>query len=244
MQTLAKVGFNQSYTYFTWRNTKRELTEYLTDLTQTELRDYFRPNFFTNTPDILPEYLQFGGRAAFMARTVLAATLGANYGIYSGFELCEATAIPGTEEYLNSEKYEIKHRDWNRPGNIREFITQVNRIRCENAALHSNEGLRFYPADNDQILFYGKVTEDLSNIVCVAVNLDPHHVQESWVTLPIEEYGIKPDEVYQVHDLIGEGRYLWQGSRNFIRLDPGSCPAQIFRIRRKLKTERDFDYFI
>lgn len=244
MQTLAKVGFNQSYTYFTWRNTKRELTEYLTDLTQTELRDYFRPNFFTNTPDILPEYLQFGGRAAFMARTVLAATLGANYGIYSGFELCEATAIPGTEEYLNSEKYEIKHRDWNRPGNIREFITQVNRIRCENAALHSNEGLRFYPAENDQILFYGKTTEDLSNIVSVAVNLDPHHVQESWVTLPIEEYGIKPDEVYQVHDLIGEGRYLWQGSRNFIRLDPGSCPAQIFRIRRKLKTERDFDYFI
>lgn len=244
MQALAKVGFNQSYTYFTWRNTKRDLTEYLTDLTQTDLQDYFRPNFFTNTPDILPEYLQFGGRAAFMTRAVLAATMAATYGIYSGFELCEAAAVPGTEEYLNSEKYEIKHWDWNRPGNIRDFLSQVNRIRRENPALHSNERLRFYYADNDQILFYGKTTEDFSNIVLVVVNLDPHHVQEGWVHLPIEEYGIKPDEVYQVHDLIGEGRYFWQGSRNFIRLNPESCPAQIFRVRRKLKTERDFDYFI
>jgi starch synthase (maltosyl-transferring) len=244
MQALAKAGFNQSYTYFTWRNTRRELTEYLTDLTQTDLQDYFRPNFFTNTPDILPEYLQFGGRAAFMARLVLAATLAANYGIYSGFELCEAAGIPGTEEYLHSEKYEIKHWDWDRPGNIRDFIAQVNRIRRENPALHSNERLRFYPADNEQILFYGKTTEDLSNIVLVAVNVDPHHLQEGWVTLPIEEYGIRPDEVYQVHDLIGEGRYFWQGSRNYIRLDPQSCPAQIYRVRRKLKTERDFDYFI
>ena len=160
MKALAKAGFTQSYTYFTWRNTKYELTEYLTELTQTPMREYFRPNFFTNTPDILAPVLQTGGRAAFKMRLVLAATLSPSYGIYSGFELCENEAVPGTEEYLNSEKYEIKVRDWNQPGNIKEFIARVNSIRRENPALQEFLNLRFLTTDNDQILFYSKATQD------------------------------------------------------------------------------------
>jgi starch synthase (maltosyl-transferring) len=244
MNALAKVGFNQSYTYFTWRNTKRELTEYLTELTQTELREYFRPNFFTNTPDILPEYLQFGGRPAFLVRLVLAATLSASYGIYCGFELCEARAVPGTEEYLDSEKYQVRHWDWDRPGNLRDFIRRINTIRRENPALHSNEGLRFYESENDHLIFFGKTSRDLSNIILVVVNVDPFQTREGWVHVPLEDLGIEPDEVFQVHDLIGEGRYFWQGSRNFVRLNPAESPAQIFRIRRRLKREHDFDYFM
>ncbi|MDY6910613.1 MAG: alpha-1,4-glucan--maltose-1-phosphate maltosyltransferase [Thermodesulfobacteriota bacterium] len=244
MNALAKVGFNQSYTYFTWRNTKREITEYLTELTQTELREYFRPNFFTNTPDILPEYLQFGGRPAFLVRLVLAATLSASYGIYCGFELCEARAVPGTEEYLDSEKYQVRHWDWDRPGNLRDFIRRINTIRRENPALHSNEGLRFYDSENDHLIFFGKTTRDLSNIILVVVNVDPFQTREGWVHVPLEDLGIAPDEVFQVHDLIGEGRYFWQGSRNFVRLNPAASPAQIFRIRRRLKREHDFDYFM
>ena len=159
MKALAKAGFTQSYTYFTWRNTKYELTDYLTELTSTEMRDYFRPNFFTNTPDILTAMLQTGGRPAFMMRLVLAATLSPSYGIYSGYELCENQAVaPGTEEYLNSEKYQLKVRDWNAPGNIKEFVARVNTIRRENPALHQFLNLRFLPADNDQILFYLKAT--------------------------------------------------------------------------------------
>ncbi len=244
MNALAKAGFNQSYTYFTWRNTKQELTQYLTELTRTDQQEFFRPNFFTNTPDILPEYLQFGGRAAFMVRTVLAATLSSNYGIYSSFELCEGRAVPGTEEYLNSEKYQIRQWDWDRPGNIRDYITRVNRIRRENPALHTNERLRFYLVDNEHLLFYGKTTEDLSSIILVVVNLDPYQRHDGWVYVPLEELNIGGQEVYQVHDLLGDGRYFWQGSRNFVRLDPQSSPAQIFRIRRRLRTERDFDYFM
>ncbi len=244
MNALAKAGFNQSYTYFTWRNTKQELTQYLTELTRTDQQEFFRPNFFTNTPDILPEYLQFGGRAAFMVRTVLAATLSSNYGIYSSFELCEGRAVPGTEEYLDSEKYQIRQWDWDRPGNIRDYITRVNRIRRENPALHSNERLRFYLVENEHLLFYGKTTEDLSNIILVVVNLDPYQRHDGWVYVPLEELNIGVQEVYQVHDLLGDGRYFWQGSRNFVRLDPAASPAQIFRIRRRLRTERDFDYFM
>src|SRR5579863_1738652 len=177
MKALAKAGFTQSYTYFTWRNTKFELTDYLTELTQTPMKEYFRPNFFTNTPDILSPVLQTGGRAAFKMKLVLAATLSPSYGIYSGFELCENNAVPGTEEYLNSEKYEIKVRDWNQPGNIKEFIGRVNRIRHENPALHRLRNLRFLPADNDQILFYSKTAAGGSNILLIAVNLDPLHPQ-------------------------------------------------------------------
>ena len=244
MYALAKAGFNQSYTYFTWRNTSRELTEYLTELTRSGVREFFRPNFFVNTPDILPEYLQFGGRPAFLTRLVLAATLSGSYGVYSGFELCEAEALPGTEEYHGSEKFELRQRDWNQPGVLTDFITRVNRIRRENPALADNFGLRFYPVDNGQILCYGKATPDNSNIILVAVNLDPHHAHEGWLQLPVGEFGIGVTESYQVHDLLGEGHYLWQGLRNFLRLDPASSPAQIFLLRRRVRSEQDFDYFM
>jgi starch synthase (maltosyl-transferring) len=244
MYALAKTGFSQSYTYFTWRNTKYELVSYLRELIETEVSEYLRPNFFANTPDILPEYLQFGGRAAFIARLVLAATLSSCYGIYSGYELTENEPVPGTEEYLNSEKFEIKPRDWNKQGNIRAFITRINSIRRNNAALASNRRLAFYPVDNEQLLFYGKSTPDLTNIILVAVNLDPHHVQDGRLEVPIEEFAIEENEVYQVHELLFDNRYLWQGRRNYVRLDPAASPAQIFLLRRRLRTERDFDYFM
>jgi len=244
MYALAKAGFSQSYTYFTWRNTKQEIVEYLDELTRSGVEEYFRPNLFANTPDILPEFLQFGGRAAFQARLVLAATLGASYGIYSGYELCEAKAVPGTEEYLDSEKYQIRHRDWDQPGNIVGYVTRVNAIRRTNHALASNQCLRFHPVDNEHLLAYSKTTGDLSNIVLVVVNTDPHHVHDGWVELPLQDYGIASDEIFQVHDLIGEGRYLWQGPRNYVRLDPAASPAQIYRLRRRMRTEKDFEYFV
>jgi len=244
MYGLAKVGFSQSYTYFTWRNTKSELTSYLQELVSTEVSEYFRPNFFANTPDILPEYLQFGGRGAFIARLVLAATLSTCYGIYSGFEFAENEAVPGTEEYLNSEKFEIKPRDWKKSVALRAFITRINTIRKNNAALATNTRLSFYPVDNEHLLFYGKSTEDLANIILVAVNLDPHHVQEGWLEVPLEQFHIEEEEVFQVHELLFDNRFLWQGRRNFVRLDPVDSPAQIFLLRRKLRTERDFDYFM
>jgi len=244
MYGLAKVGFSQSYTYFTWRNSKNELTSYLRELVETEVREYYRPNFFANTPDILPEYLQFGGRGAFISRLVLAATLSSCYGIYSGYELAENQALPGTEEYLNSEKFEIKPRNWKSPGNIRAFITRINTIRKNNIALASNRRLAFYPVDNEQLLFYGKSTADLDNIILVAVNLDPHHVQAGWLEVPLEEFHIEEKEVYQVHELLFDNRFLWQGRKNYVRLDPAESPAQIFLLRRKLRTERDFDYFM
>jgi len=245
MYALAKVGFDQSYTYFTWRNTKDELTEYLTELTRPPVVDFLRPNFFANTPDILPEYLQYGGRPAFVTRLVLAATLAANYGIYSGYELCENEAVrPGSEEYLDSEKYQIRRRDWDREDSLAELIGRVNGIRRENPALGLNHRLRFHPTDNEQILFYSKTTDDLSNIVLVVVNLDPHHTHHGWIEVPIDELGIAEHEAYQAHDLIGDGRYLWSGRRNYVRLDPHGSPAQIFRLRRRTRSEHDFDYFM
>ncbi len=244
MYGLAKVGFSQSYTYFTWRNSKPELTSYLRELVETEVREYYRPNFFTNTPDILPEYLQFGGRAAFITRLALAATLSSSYGIYSGYELAENEAVPGTEEYLNSEKFEIKPRNSKNPAHIRGFITRLNSIRKNNPALADNRRLAFYPVDNEQVLFYGKSTEDLTNIILIAVNLDPHNVQEGWLEVPLESLHIDEGEVFQVHELLMDNRFLWQGRKNFVRLDPTLSPAQIFLLRRKLRTERDFDYFM
>ncbi len=247
MRRLAKGGYTQSYSYFTWRNTKQELIEYFTELTQTESAEYMRPNLFANTPDILPEYLQYGGRAAFQVRAVLAATLGATYGIYGPpFELCVGQAVRhGSEEYRDSEKYQVSH--WNRddPASLREYIARLNTIRRENPALHHDRNLQFFPSDNDQILFYGKITPDLSNIVLVAVNLDPHHVQSGWVRLPLSELGLPTEhgESFQVHDLIGDARYLWHGESNFVLLDPAASPAQVFRVRRKIKSERDFDYY-
>jgi starch synthase (maltosyl-transferring) len=245
MKFLAKAGFTQSYTYFTWRNTKHEITAYFTELTQTAVREYMRPNLFANTPDILPEFLQVGGRPAFVIRLVLAATLGATYGIYGPpYEMCEGRPVrPGSEEYLDSEKYQIRHWDWDRPSSFREMIGLINQIRRENPALHYNDRLHFYYTDNERLLFYGKSLPDLSNIILVAVNLDPHHTQSGWVRLPLHELGLRHDETYQVHDLLTDGRFLWQGESNFVQLTP-EAPAHIMRLRRKVKTERDFDYFM
>jgi starch synthase (maltosyl-transferring) len=246
MYRLTKLGFTQSYTYFAWRNTKWELTQYFTDLTQTEVREYFRANLWPNTPDILTEYLQFGGRPAYMIRLVLAATLGANYGIYGPpFELCVSQPRdPGSEEYLDSEKYEVKYWDLNRPESLKDFIARVNRVRRDNPALHSDWNLKFFPIDSEQLICYGKYTDDLSNIIVVVVNLNPHHTQGGWLTLPLEELGLDPAQPYQVHDLLGDGRFLWHGSRNYVELDPRVLPAHIFRIRRRVRTERDFDYYM
>ncbi len=244
MKALAKVGFTQSYTYFTWRNFKAELTDYLTDLTQSEMREYFRGNLFTATPDILPEILQHGGRPAFKMRLALAATLSSLYGIYSGYELCENAAIAGTEEYLNSEKYEYRVWDWDRPGHIKDYIARINRIRRENPALHQYENLRFYPSDDDNVIFYGKMTSSRDNVVLAAVNLDPFATRTSTVRVPLAEIGLAPEETYQMHELITDARYLWKGSANRITLDPTVEPAAIFAVRRWRRREQDFDYFL
>jgi starch synthase (maltosyl-transferring) len=243
MKVLAKAGFQQSYTYFTWRNSKHELTEYFTELTQTEMRDYFRGNLFPNTPDILPYFLQQGGRPAFMIRGALAATLSPVYGIYSGFELCENAAIPGKEEYYDSEKYQFKGRDWNAQGNIKAFLSSLNRIRRENRALHDDWNLRFYHAENENVLFYGKMTPSRDNIILVVVNLDPWNRQDSWIHVPVEEFGWMEGDTYQVHDLLWDERYLWHGRRNFVSLDPHQRPVHVFRVRRWMSREEDFDYF-
>jgi len=235
MYRLAKIGFTQSYTYFAWRNTKWELTQYFTELTQADIRDYFRPNLWPNTPDILTEYLQSGGRPAFMTRLVLAATLAASYGIYGpAFELCEARPRElGSEEYLDSEKYEIKQWDIDRADSLRDFIARVNQIRHDNPALHSNLSLDFHTVDNEQIICYSKKTEDLSNVIVVVVNLDPHYTQSGWVDLPLSMLEIPEQQAFQVHDLLSDARYLWHGPRNYVELNPHVCPAHILRIRRR-----------
>ena len=246
MHRLAKVGFSQSYTYFTWRNTKSEITEYFTELSQAPGRDYFRPNAWPNTPDILPEALQFGGRAMFMQRLVLAATLASSYGIYGpAYELLECKPrASGSEEYLDSEKYELRQWDLNRPDSLRGFIALVNRIRKDNPALQADTGLRFFPTDNEQILCYAKSTADGANQIVVAVNLDPHNAHSSWLDLDLKSLGLEPDRPFQMHDLLTGARYLWQGARNFVRIDPGQAPAHIFRVRRHVHREQDFDYFM
>ena len=245
MYRLAKLGFSQSYTYFTWRNTKRELTEYFRELTETEVREYFRPNLWPNTPDILTEYLQFGGRPGFMTRLVLAATLGANYGIYGpAFELLDHQARePGSEEYLDSEKYQIKHWPTANPDSLSEFIARINRIRRENQALQCDLNLRFHDVSNEQILAYSKQTEDLADVIVVVINLDPHHVQSGWLQLDLEALDVGAGESYQAHDLLTDARYLWQGSSNYVELNPQIAPAHIFRLRRHVRREQDFDYF-
>jgi len=229
MKVLAKAGFTQSYTYFTWRNTKYELTQYLTELTQSPMRDYFRPNFFTNTPDILHAVLQNGGRPAFKMRLVLAATLAPSYGVYSGYELCENQAVPGTEEYLDSEKYQLKPRDWNRPGNIKEFIARVNAIRRSNPALRHLSNLRFLDTDNEQIIFYAKAMPDRSNVILTAVNLDPFHPQICTAFVPPEVVGAAPGQSYRVTDLLTNATYTWS-ERNYVSLDPFIEPAHILKV--------------
>jgi starch synthase (maltosyl-transferring) len=246
MYRLAKLGFTQSYTYFAWRNTKWELRQYFTELTRTKVREFLRPNLWPNTPDILTEYLQMGGRSAFMVRLGLAATLGANYGIYGpAFELCVNSARePGSEEYLDSEKYEIKHWDLKRTESLKNFIARVNRIRKENPALQNDWSLRFHDIDNEQLICYSKHTDDFSNLVLTVVNLDPHHTHSGWMELPLAEINLDPHQPFQMHDLISGARYLWQGPRNYLELNPQIMPVHIFRLRRKIRTEHDFDYFM
>lgn len=246
MHRLAKLGFTQSYTYFTWRNTKRELTEYFSELAQGPGTQYFRPNVWPNTPDILQETLQSGLRAVFAARLILAATLSANYGIYGPtFEFMEsAPREPGSEEYLHSEKYQLRHWSLDRPDSLRSLIARMNRVRRENAALQSDRSLEFCAVDNEYLIAYRKSDEATGNIVLTVVNLDPHHVQSGWLELDLESLGLDPEQPYQVHDLLSEQRYQWRGGRNFVMLDPTRLPAHVFVLRRHLRSEHDFDYFV
>jgi starch synthase (maltosyl-transferring) len=230
MQALAKVGFTQSYTYFTWRNFKDELTEYFTELTAGPMAEYFRGHLFTNTPDILPPILQTGGRPAFKMRLALAATLSPLYGIYSGYELLESEAVPGTEEYLDSEKYELKARDPRAPGHIRDYVTRINAIRRANPALQEYRTLRFHPSGHDRVLFYGKRSSDGTNLVWVVVNLDPFEPHEARLELPLADLGIGPDEPFQCEELVTGRRQLWRGPARTVRLDPAVEPAGIYRV--------------
>ena len=246
MYELAKLGFTQSYTYFAWRNTKAELAEYFNELTKTDVREYFRGNLWPNTPDILTDFLQHGGRPAFIIRLALAATLGANYGIYGpAFELSENRAVrPGSEEYLDSEKYQIRRWNLDDPDSLATLIAKVNQIRRDNPALQSDWSLRFHAADNDQIIVYSKVTDDLLNLIVVVVNLDPFRTQSAWVDLPLDVFHLDPRQPYEMHDLLTDARYVWRGSRNYVELNPLRLPAHIFRVGRRVRTENGVDYFV
>jgi starch synthase (maltosyl-transferring) len=230
MYRLAKIGFSQSYTYFTWRNTKRELTDYLTELTTSAIRDYFRPHFFVNTPDINPFFLQQSGRAGFLIRAALAATLSGLWGIYSGFELCEAAPLPGREEYLDSEKYEIRIRDERAPGDIVDEITRLNHIRKAHPALHTHLGLKFYNAYNDSVMVYGKTHRPGGAMVLVAISLDPHRPQEATFELPLWEWGLPDDGSLSATDLMRDRHFVWTGKLQRVRLDPRELPFAIWRI--------------
>ncbi len=230
MKRLAKLGFTQSYTYFTWRNTKAELTDYLTELTRTEAREYFRPNLFTNTPDINPIPLQTSGRAGFQARLILAASLAGNYGIYNGFELCEGTPLPGREEYLDSEKYEIRAWDRERDGNIKEDVKLINRLRRTHPALQQFLNLNFYNAWNDQILYYGKFSDDRRDFILFAVNLDPHTPQGAHFEVPLWEFGLPDHASIGVEDLIAGNRFTWTGKVQHMFLDPNERPYACWRL--------------
>ena len=246
MHRLAKAGFTQSYTYFTWRNTKYELVEYFTELSQGPGRDYFRPNVWPNTPDILHEALQSGLRSTYEARLVLAATLAANYGIYGPtFELLQSTPRdPGTEEYRDSEKYQLRHWDLQQPGSLWPLIARVNRIRRDNPALQGDRSLRFCPVDNDRLIAYVKTDAASQNIIVTVVNLDPYNTQSGWLELDLTALDIPRDQTYQMHDLLSDQRYQWQGERNYVQLNPYSMPAHVFRLRRLVRSEIDFDYFL
>jgi starch synthase (maltosyl-transferring) len=246
MHRLAKLGFTQSYTYFTWRTAKQELVEYFTELSGGSGRDYFRPNVWPNTPDILHESLQSGLRSVFSARLILAATLSANYGIYGpAYELMEsAPREPGSEEYRDSEKYQVRHWDFDRPDSLWPLIARINRIRRENVALQSDDTLTFCELDNDQLIAYAKHDGATGNVILTVVNLDPYNTQSGWLNLDLERLGVAADRPYQVHDLLSNLRYQWRGPHNFVMLDPRRVPAHIFKIRRHLRSEHDFDYFL
>ncbi|WP_029896321.1 alpha-1,4-glucan--maltose-1-phosphate maltosyltransferase [Desulfohalovibrio reitneri] len=248
MYRLAKAGFSQSYTYFTWRNSKQEIESYMQELVETAPRDFFRPNFWPNTPDILPEYLQYGGRPAFLIRLVLAATLSSNYGIYGpAFELCENHGLDGREEYLDSEKFEIKDWDLDRPGNLTAFITRLNAIRAKTPALRQTWNVRFLPSHNDHVVFFAKWAEGEEGrreTTLTAVSLDPHNPQTAELELPLEDLGIKEGATYMVHDLLGDDKFVWAGRTNRMAFDPRVLPARVFRLRTRLRRETDFDYFM
>lgn len=245
MYRLAKSGFTQSYTYFTWRNTKKEFQDYLTELTRTDIAEFFRPNFWPNTPDILAEHLQNAPRAAFALRAVMAATLSSNYGIYGpAFELCVNTPMKGKEEYAESEKYEIKRWDWEREGNIKDLLMRLNAIRRENPALQMTRNIRFCEIDNDKLLAYYKATGDYSNIIIVIVNLDPYNAQAGSLKVPCDELGIDKGRPYAAHDLLSGVKHVWQGEESYIELHPDKAPAHIIHVVSQLHRDRDFDYFL
>jgi starch synthase (maltosyl-transferring) len=245
MHRLAKLGFTQSYTYFTWRDSKQELTEYFTELAHGPGREYFRPNVWPNTPDILAQGLQIGGRPAFIARLILAATLCPNYGIYGpAFELLEhVPREAGSEEYVDSEKYQLRQWDIEREDSLAPLITRVNAARRDNRALQHDGELVFFATDNDEILCYGRVDAERSNAMIVVVNLDPHHTQSGWVSLDLPALGLDAEQPFQVHDLLTDARYAWHGARNFVMLDPARIPAHLFRVLRRVRNEQDFVYF-
>jgi starch synthase (maltosyl-transferring) len=234
MYRLAKVGFSQSYSYFTWRNTRQELTDYLTELTTTDVADFFRPNFFVNTPDINPVYLQGSGRAGFVIRAVLAATLSGLWGIYSGFEICEAAALPDREEYIDSEKYEIRVRDFGAPGNIVAEISALNRIRRAHPTLQSHHGVAFYNSSNDQVIAYGKTAPGHDDMIFALVTLDPHHPQETSYEIPLWHWGLPDHGALEVEDLMNGQRFTLNGKRQWLRLDPGATPFRLWRLWRAL----------
>ena len=232
MQTLAKVGFSMSYTYFAWRNTKHELTEYLTELTRTQMADYYRPSFWPNTPDILTEYLQTGGPAAFRLRLLLAGLLSPAYGIYSGYELFEHLPVrPGSEEYLDSEKYQYRPRNWNSPDSLAPFIARFNRVRNEQPALRLFRTLWFHHIGNDALLCFSKVTPDRGNAVLTIVNLDPHGTQDGVTWLDLWQLGLEHAGPYEAHDLLTDTTYIWHGPGNYVRLDPAVEPAHLLALR-------------
>jgi starch synthase (maltosyl-transferring) len=231
---LAKLGFTQSYTYFAWKTTKRELTEFVTELTQPPIVEFFRMNLWPNTPDILTAQMQDGGRPVFTTRLILAATLSANYGIYGpAYELCENRPLKrGSEEYLDSEKYQVRVWDVARTDSLKPLITRLNEIRKQNPALHSDRNLRFHVLDNDQLIAYSKVTEDRSNMILVIVNLDSRYKQSGWIEVPLERFGLGQNDTFQVHDLLADAHYQWKGSRNYVELNPIAVPAHVFKVSR------------
>jgi starch synthase (maltosyl-transferring) len=244
MYALAKSGFTQSYTYFTWRQTREELTRYVEELTRTPVVEFFRPNFWPNTPDILPEHLQFGGRAAFVQRLVLAATLSSNYGIYGpSFELMEHVAREGSEEYVDSEKFQLRTWDLGRDDSLRDTLALVNRIRRDTPALQ-HDLVTFHPTDDDQLLAFSKRSPDGESVALMVVNLDVHHTRSGRVSLDPKALGIEPNEAFQVDDVLADARHRWQGDQAFVQLDPDVLPASIFVIRKRVRTEHDFDYFL
>ncbi|HXI59450.1 MAG TPA: alpha-1,4-glucan--maltose-1-phosphate maltosyltransferase, partial [Polyangia bacterium] len=245
MRALAKVGFSQSYTYFTWRTTKDQLTEYVRSLLRGNLKEYFRPNFWPNTPDILPEHLQHGTRATFIARAVLAATLSPSWGIYGpAFELQETVARPGAEEYAQNEKYQLRVWDLEAPHTLAPVLRRLNRIRRESPALQQLSGTVFHQTDNDALICYSRARRDMSEVILVVVNLDPHLRHTGWLSLDLQALGLHSHASFQVHDLLSDARYLWSGRRVFVELEPRTMPAHVFRVRRHLRSEKAFEYYL